>query len=94
MLVAESHGIAGGVLAYREGRAVKIQMCGVALGHRGRGLSRRLMEALEAAAPRSGATTIYLGGASEDEKDTLISKPLPPSVAELRRRVVRRSPAQ
>src|SRR6266542_2788928 len=67
MLVAEDQGgIVGGALAFRSDPAaaacgVTLRLIGVAPAHRGKGLGRRLVEGVEAAARRLGASEISLG---------------------------------
>jgi GNAT superfamily N-acetyltransferase len=67
MLVAEGQGgIVGGALAFRTDPAspacgVTLRLIGLAPAHRGKGLGRRLLEEIEAAALRLGASEISLG---------------------------------
>src|SRR6266545_2439010 len=67
MLVAEDQGgIVGGALAFRSDPAaaacgVTLRLIGVAPAHRGKGPGRRLVEGVEAAARRLGASEISLG---------------------------------
>src|SRR6266498_5868143 len=64
MLVAEDQGrIVGGALAFRTDPApvaggVTLRLVGLAPAHRGRGLGRRLLEEVEAAAVRLGASEV------------------------------------
>lgn len=69
MLVADRAGqIVGGALALRAGNAVKVDVIALEPDVRRLGLGRRLMEAIEAGAIRSGARGIYLGGASAETR--------------------------
>jgi GNAT superfamily N-acetyltransferase len=69
MLVAELAGeIVGGALACLAGDAVKVEVIALTPAARGKGLGRRLMEAIEGAAVRLGARAIFLGGANADNR--------------------------
>src|SRR6266511_2345455 len=66
MLVAEDQGGIVGALAFRSDPAaaacgVTLRLIGVAPAHRGKGPGRRLVEGVEAAARRLGASEISLG---------------------------------
>jgi GNAT superfamily N-acetyltransferase len=72
MLVAEDQGhIVGGALAFRTAPAspaggVTLRLIGLAPAHRGKGLGRRLLEEVEAAAGRLGASEISLGASGPE----------------------------
>lgn len=72
MLVAEDQGgIVGGALAFRTDPAspacgVTLRLIGVAPTHRGKGLGRRLLEEVEAAGRRLGASEISLGASGQE----------------------------
>ena len=70
MLIVESRGrIVGGAFAFRKSRlGVTLRMIALQPGARGRGLGRRLIEAIELEAARLGAGEIALGGAGGDVK--------------------------
>ena len=70
MLVVESGGrIVGGAFAFRKsGLGVTLRMIALEPGVRGRGLGRRLIEAIELEATRLGAGGLALGGAGGDVK--------------------------
>jgi GNAT superfamily N-acetyltransferase len=96
MLLAEDQGrIVGGALAFRTDPSspaggVTLRLIGLAPAHRGKGLGRRLLQQVEAAAIRLGASQISLG-ASGTERGfyqrmgytgrTRLRKQLPPSSA-------------
>jgi GNAT superfamily N-acetyltransferase len=72
MLVAEDQGrIVGGALAFRTDPApvaggVTLRLVGLAPTHRGKGLGRRLLEEVEAAATRLGASEVSLGASGAE----------------------------
>jgi GNAT superfamily N-acetyltransferase len=72
MLVAEDQsGIVGGALAFRTDPAaaacgVTLRLIGLAPAHRDKGLGRRLLEEVEAAARRLGASEISLGASGPE----------------------------
>lgn len=72
MLVAERAGfLLGGALAFRQDadlKSVTLRIVGIDPGHRGRGLGRRLVHAVEQAAAVLGAESIYLA-AGPGERD-------------------------
>lgn len=96
MLVAEDQGrIVGGALAFRTdpcspAGGVRLRLVGLAREHRGKGLGRRLLQQVEAAAIRLGAVEISLGPSGPergfylrmgDTGRTRLRKQLPPSSA-------------
>jgi GNAT superfamily N-acetyltransferase len=72
MLAAEDQGrIIGGALAFRTDPAspacgVTLRLLGLAPTHRGKGLGRRLLEEVEAAAIRLGTSEISLGASDQE----------------------------
>jgi GNAT superfamily N-acetyltransferase len=72
MLLAEDQGhIVGGALAFRTDPAspaggVTLRIIGLAPAHRGKGLGRRLLKEVEAAAIRLGASEISLGASGTE----------------------------
>lgn len=69
MFVAEQDGtIVGGALAIRTGDGVKVESVALEPHVRRRGIGRRLMQAVEAEATHLGAQTMYLGGATADNR--------------------------
>jgi GNAT superfamily N-acetyltransferase len=68
-LLAERNGtIVGGALAFRAGDAVQVDVIALTLEARGLGIGRKLMEASESEAIRLGAQSIFLGGASSENR--------------------------
>lgn len=68
-LLAEQNGaIVGGVLAFRTGDAVQVDVIALEPDARRLGIGRKLMGAIEAEAIRLGAQSIYLGGASAENR--------------------------
>ena len=72
MLLAEDQGrIVGGALAFRTdpcspAGGVTLRLIGLAATHRGKGLGRRLLQQVEAAAIRLGAVEISLGASGQE----------------------------
>jgi GNAT superfamily N-acetyltransferase len=102
-LVAERNcTIVGGALAFLAGDAVQVDVIALTPEARGLGIGRKLMEAIESEAIRLGAQSIYLGGATAENRGfywrlgfagrgSLMHKGLPLSsrfMAERRRRAV------
>jgi GNAT superfamily N-acetyltransferase len=95
LLVAEAHDqIIGAAFAFRRGGPTDpdatLRNVAVLPSHQGQGVERRLVQAIEYAAATLGVISIYLGGATGDERDFylalgyrgrraggLMSKPLP-----------------
>jgi GNAT superfamily N-acetyltransferase len=74
LLVAELHGqIIGAAFAFRRGgpgdSEATLRNVTVLPPHHGKGIERRLAEAIEQAAASLGVVSIYLGGATGDERD-------------------------
>ena len=78
LLVAELHGqIIGAAFAFRSGGpgdpAATLRNVAVLPPHHGHGTERRLLEAIEHAAASLGVISVYLGGATGDERDFYIA---------------------
>ena len=69
MLLAEQSGaIVGGALAFRISDAVQVDVIALEPEARRLGIGRKLMGAIESEAIRLGAQSIYLGGASAENR--------------------------
>ncbi|HVL80447.1 MAG TPA: GNAT family N-acetyltransferase [Actinomycetota bacterium] len=72
-------GVAGAIPTY-DGNVWEVHPLAVAEPHRGRGIGRALLDALESLAAAAGASTLWVGSDDEDEMTTVGGRDLYPDI--------------